>query len=306
MTLLRQIQDAAVSDRQPLATVLRMCKLLAARLGSKALADWIQWESDGYPNGVELPTYRVFLHATLKGDFAGSGLIAFRRIEIPTAVLPNEPKELRTALTTCRFRQSVSAIEDLLRHETPIYELSVPSDALILLSDRVLEGTTCMKVWREVPRTFVVDILNAVRGRILDFSLAIEKEAPSAGESEIGQQALPPQAVNQVVHQHIYGSGSTVLGQAVDTTVTTITVLENDFRSLQEALASVDIAAKDIQSLEDAIKQDPKPTDRGKFGARVTKWLRRILAKGTAGAGDLASQALAKALSAWINQYYGW
>jgi hypothetical protein len=49
MTLLQDIQNAAVDASSNLATLLRKCKLLAARLGSQQLEDLgslgIQWLS---------------------------------------------------------------------------------------------------------------------------------------------------------------------------------------------------------------------------------------------------------------------
>jgi hypothetical protein len=45
MTLLEEIQNAAVDATSDLGTLLRKCKLLAARLGSKSLEEWVIWES---------------------------------------------------------------------------------------------------------------------------------------------------------------------------------------------------------------------------------------------------------------------
>jgi hypothetical protein len=60
MTLLEDIQSSAIDGKSDLATILRKCKLLAARLGSQPLEDWVLWESNGYPNGVTVPDYRIW------------------------------------------------------------------------------------------------------------------------------------------------------------------------------------------------------------------------------------------------------
>ena len=52
MTLLEDIQNSAVDSKSDLAALLRKCKLLAARLGSRPLEDWLLWESNGYPDDV--------------------------------------------------------------------------------------------------------------------------------------------------------------------------------------------------------------------------------------------------------------
>jgi len=60
MSLLEEIQTAAVDSTSDLGAILRRCKVLAARLGSKPLEEWLLWESNGYPAEAELPDYRVW------------------------------------------------------------------------------------------------------------------------------------------------------------------------------------------------------------------------------------------------------
>ena len=58
MTLLQEIQAETSSSGGDLATILRKCKILAARLGSEEFARWITWELDGYPDDQPIPPYR--------------------------------------------------------------------------------------------------------------------------------------------------------------------------------------------------------------------------------------------------------
>lgn len=48
MSLLREIQDAAISSDVELAVLLRKCKVLAARLGSNEFKSWVESELSGY------------------------------------------------------------------------------------------------------------------------------------------------------------------------------------------------------------------------------------------------------------------
>src|SRR5579871_3717688 len=70
MGLLEDIQNAAVDGRSDLGSILRKCKLLASRLGSKPLEDWLVWESNGYPPEVDVPDYRKW-SLQIRGHFAG-------------------------------------------------------------------------------------------------------------------------------------------------------------------------------------------------------------------------------------------
>jgi len=55
MSLLEEIQNEAVGSNSDIGLLLRKCKLFAARLGSQPLEDWLQWESNGYPDDVDIP-----------------------------------------------------------------------------------------------------------------------------------------------------------------------------------------------------------------------------------------------------------
>jgi hypothetical protein len=68
MTLLREIAHAASDPQFDLPSLLRKCKILAARLGSPEFSAWIAWELDGYPDEESTPHYRR-LQAGFYGQF---------------------------------------------------------------------------------------------------------------------------------------------------------------------------------------------------------------------------------------------
>jgi hypothetical protein len=66
--------------------------------------------------------------------------------------------------------------------------------------------------WRVIPRAYLRGILDTVRTRILDFALAIEGEAPGAGEVAAGSE--PPVAqreLTQIFHTTIH-QGHAIVG----------------------------------------------------------------------------------------------
>jgi AbiTii len=76
-----------------------------AELGSKPLV-WVLWESNGYPNDVELPSCRM-LPMTLKGNFTG---VAWKGegIIIPIGVVP---EKVRKDLKKYQLRQSIAVVQ---------------------------------------------------------------------------------------------------------------------------------------------------------------------------------------------------
>ena len=110
MTLLEDIQQAAIDTNSDLAALLRKCKLLAARLGSRPIEEWVQWESNGYPDGVVVPNYRVWTLA-IKGDFFGPFGAAIRNAPVQ---LLHIPEHARKSYEAYECRQSVGTIESML------------------------------------------------------------------------------------------------------------------------------------------------------------------------------------------------
>ena len=52
-----------------LGQVLLRLRLLAARIGSQPLAEWVRHESEGYPHDAELPDYR-FIPVSYTANFS--------------------------------------------------------------------------------------------------------------------------------------------------------------------------------------------------------------------------------------------
>src|SRR5579862_5957689 len=110
MSLLREIQDAAVDANTDLPTLLRKCKVLAMRLGSKRFSDWVDQELNGYKSKEELPEYRV-LKVQSQGHFAGAMGSGLKNAPIPLITLP---EEMREAMGHSYLTRQISSYVDLL------------------------------------------------------------------------------------------------------------------------------------------------------------------------------------------------
>src|SRR5262249_36822253 len=121
VALLEDIQNSAVDANSDLGTLLRKGKLLAARLGIKPLEGWLLWESNGYPDNVPVPEYRIW-PLEVKGHFFGSFGSGLRNAPIPSALLPDQ---VRKSYQNYECRQSIASIEATLRAENDGATVSV-------------------------------------------------------------------------------------------------------------------------------------------------------------------------------------
>jgi hypothetical protein len=94
VSLLREIQEAAIDAKTPLAVVLRKSMLLAARLGHEPFKKWIHDELDGYAREDELPSYRCVGHGVISiGNFAGPMGASISHVPLALSILPDEVRD---------------------------------------------------------------------------------------------------------------------------------------------------------------------------------------------------------------------
>lgn len=214
MTLLRQIQDAAVSDDTRVADLLRKCKILASRLKSAELSQWVGRELDGYPDKDELPDYRILHQAGVKGHFSGPFGSGIRDADIPLSLLP---KPLRDKYAPLPLRGGVAMYEDLLSHKDQgEFNLPIPPEIVQFFAQNVYPGYNCLQAWVVIPRGALVGVLDAVKNKILGFALDIEQENPAAGEADADTTPVPQSTVSTVFNQHFHGSVGNVAAGSQD------------------------------------------------------------------------------------------
>ena len=111
MSLLREIQNAAIESETNLADLLRKCKVLAARLGNAEFETWVDNELNGYKPDDDLPQYRILEGVHSKGNFAGPFGSSLRNADIPPMTIPGDFREL---VSNAYINLSVAAIARLI------------------------------------------------------------------------------------------------------------------------------------------------------------------------------------------------
>jgi hypothetical protein len=302
MTLIEQIQQDAVDSKSDLGGLLRKCKVLPARLGSRPLEDWLLWESDGYPEGVEVPSYRI-LPLQLKGNFAGRLGSGMRNAPVPLVCLP---EKARKVLQNYKCRQSIARLEGALKRADENTLIVSTGDLAVALGRRVYAYQSCVQAWAEVSVVQILEILNAVRNRILDFALGVWKEAPTAGdEHDDTTHRIEPGRVTQIFNTTVYGGSANLVGNASNSPIT-FTVSQNDLASLEGVLRNNGVQDKDVEQLRVAIQRDARPRKGQGLGPRVSSWIGGMVKKAAEGSWAVGVQAASNLLVQAISKYYDW
>ena len=302
MTLLNDIQQAAIDENANLASLLMKCRLLAHRLDNSEFQNWVTYESDGYPRGVVLPDYRK-LSVELLADIMLSGRI-IKRFPVPVDTVP---ERFRDIMYNVNFGNNISSIESMLKNNNAdkVFHFPMGKCAHMLGTMTKIQGKF-LDLYQTFSYGQMCAICTIVRGRVLDFTVAIQKEFPDMNES-IDKNANTEDSENkqhhitQIFHNTVYGNANIAGRDAVSNV---INITKGDFSKLSEILSSKGISPEDIESLKDALDSEKEKTS-DKFGPKVSGWIGKMMEKAANGVLEISLEKASTFLIEAIKKYYG-
>jgi hypothetical protein len=301
MSLIHDIQAAAISQTTDVPTLLRMCKLLAARISSRELAAWVEHELNGYPTVDALPDYRV-VQVDSYGTFIGPFSKA-NKLQIPVSTLP---VELQEQYQHAYMGASISVYVGLLEGGTGgSVQEAWPVGLAVHHASKIASQMQCIAAWKEIPLGAIVRLLDSVKTRVLGFAIDLERESPDAGELPIGSQpTVSPEKMTQIFNTNIAGhvgnlsnAGTSVSQSAV------IQVMPGDWQSLQGRLAELGLSHQDLEGLQADLDR-ASAADTASKSQTASSWIGRLTGKAAAGAAgigvEVAAAGIAKAIAAYL------
>jgi hypothetical protein len=282
-TLLQQMQEMSTEPAMPLSALLRKAMILAKRLSYRPLSEWAQHELQGYPEDVDLPSYRARRRCQVLGKFEaglGNGFVN----PVPSANVEDQHRE---GLFSFELRLGVARYEDLI--EAGDVEIPWDQNYVLHYRDSFYPDFALERAWRSVSTSELVQMLDAVRTRLLDFVLEIEELDPEAGDAAPGVQPIAPNQVTQVFNQTFYGDNTAVA--AAGHTVHQNQTASVDIEAVRQIADAFGIVEADREALVAAIQEDG-----GLAGERTRVWIDRLKAGGITVGTDVAAQTAAAAL----------
>ncbi|WP_299315773.1 hypothetical protein, partial [uncultured Halomonas sp.] len=282
MSLLHQIQESVVQEGSDLGSVLLKLRLLAARLGSEILEEWVKHESEGYPNGAELPDYRI-IGVSYRGTFSGPFGSAIKNAQIPPYLIE---KYAGDSWTNYEVRESISAVDELVKSSADGGSLGIDaSNLILLLQGKVYERYACNDVSGEISRVSLSEIQQSVRSRILELTLEIERSIPAAAHITFGAPASEQansEKVQQISQQIIYGNVATAVAGGHGSSIA-VTIEERNKSSLVEYLKAAGIPEVDAEEFAQIVESEEPESKEEPLGQGARYWMASNLKKAVEG-----------------------
>ena len=306
MKLLSAIQAGAIEEGSSLGSLLLKLRLLASRLSSDVLADWVKYEIEGYPNGIEVPAYRK-VGISYRGSFSGGFGQQINNAQIPSHIVR---KHCGPQWVTHELRSSVSGIEHLIENSGgDNLVLGNSSDLILLLQGNVYPDYACNEVNGIISTSQLVEALYAVRGYILELTIKIADEVPESTEITIetmGKKMSDEDAkqIANITNQTIYGSYTSVSGVGDNASIN-INNTSGSLGELVETLSSNGILKQDAEEIARIIASEGDEKKPKGLGKRAQKWLLENLQKAVDGTWDISIDVATTLITKAAEKYYG-
>lgn len=301
MGLLADIQREATDADSSVSALLRRCQILAYRLKSEAFKQWVENELNGYPEDAELPPYRAPQQGVLKATVMNPARW-MRGILVPRSLLPEYARDIGTF----SFREGVSSMEATVveARRAEVTTLRTPLPPELFAELEIMELSTTVEMWVELPVTAYTSVLDSVRNRALQFALEIEAENPEAGDLASDREPVSEDRVNRLVSTVVYGGNVNVGAGDGSVTQLNLGVTPGDMASLVRALKGLGVSSEDIEALRSAIDQDEQETPE-KPGPRTREWLGRMTMATARGVGYIGGGATATVIGTAVAKFLG-
>lgn len=272
MKLLEQIITQAVDANPDMPRLLRLCLILANKLGHDPLKNWATHELEGYRTG-EVPAYRIF-DTVVRGRFRN--MTGEQVLEIPLQLLPKEAHHF----AQIKYQSSISETLQLLdgckgKQATAQY----PIDPVVAQAagKLVVKNAVCVSMWQEFNSIYLAGLIDNIKTKVLSFALEIESQYPDLGDSSKLPPVINGEKVANIFNTTINGtvsnfaSGSQNFTQNSGIDAKAVSALLSDLRA-------AGVPESDVKNLKESLEK-AAPTTKDGLVTQCRTWLTDLAMK---------------------------
>lgn len=304
MSILREIQASLISNDSELSSIFLKLRLLAARLGSDILGDWVKHEVSGYPSNIDLPEYRI-VPVNYTGTFSGPFNSGVKNAPIPSRIIEKHAGE---AWVNHRVRDGIGAIGELVKSSQESGSLGInASDLILYLQGHVYPQFSCVEVCGSISRSAIVQIEAEVKSRVLELTIELEKSIPAAAEIVLTpnlKEPLDQQKISQITNQTIFGNYTSINNTGNDAIIDIRSSVGNA-STLTSTLENAGISKESAEELTQIVSEEKPTSDDEPLGNKAKQWMIDNLKKAEDGSWKVGISVATDVIKKAVMGYYG-
>jgi len=260
-SLVLELQQEAASGSTALPDVLRKARMVATKLKLAEMNAWIEHELHGYPPEADVPEYRQ-LHGDVRAHNPYNGALMPIRFTDPS---------LQDMLSSCTIRQSIGSLHEVTGSASGFLQMPFSEQQMVSLRQMLgPDDSEWMIPFRKFDKSQVTAIFDAVRNRILDWTLRLEAEG-IMGEG----MTFTPQERDRAASMTSISIGSVENFQGVIGTVSGSTLHVDNVAAVDAALKTQGFTSEQRTEIQELIAQHKAARPDGNLSAakRGIQWV---------------------------------
>jgi len=291
----------AATDATSLSTLLRMCTVLAHKVGNERLKSWATQELNGYSLQKDVPESRV-----VPAGAVGTFVVGWSQVtrNIPSVMLDTKHREWAEVVRIC---EPVRTLEHVLQtKEKGQMVYSWNANLVVRYQGSIMENCHMIDAHQEVPKGAIAGVLDTIRNRVLEMALELQGQIAITDDdlAKVAADQKKAEKVDKTVVNIIYGGGNVyVADSGSNIQVNTLyeqKITAGDWQQLMQVLAGTGIDQPSVAELEGALKHD-----NGTIGSRVQSWIKQAAPKMVKEGAKIGVAVGQELLTQWLKQYCG-
>lgn len=290
-----EIVDELSRASGSLETALLRARVLAHKLGSQELKEWLAHELAGYPDNAQIPAFRK-VACVVFGNVT-NGVYTHNSQTLPTGHLDDE---LRSQLLYHEVRDAIAVVEKLADEEGAV-TFHIAPELFGFFKKTLARDYHVQRAWSKPSMGSILNIVSQVRAKLLELLLQLSDSLPEDPASPING---PVPAMVTDLFKNVVLSGQNVTINVGNGTISNIgNSVSNSFNILRERLTEAGMDSVQIRELESAIEADKSAPEHEhkRLGPRVLQWLKTVGKGGI----DVGKGVTTEVISGLIKAYYG-
>ncbi|MDP4268962.1 MAG: hypothetical protein Q8909_02425 [Bacteroidota bacterium] len=213
--------ESVISDlvyNQPLSIIFLKVQAISFYLDNEEFREWFENENRGYTDLNKVPEYRIYGASVRANIMTFGGL--WRNYTIPVDQIKDD--FVRNWLNKIKLNDSISSIESSLENSTEhgVFVKHLPGVVFSEINKILQQGCHVEDAWQEISRTAFVNTVAAVKSKLLEFFLKLDKEFKNEINFDImSEKKAIERIANQTINAGVVNLGSHSTVNANDSTI---------------------------------------------------------------------------------------